>query len=107
MSSMLVSQQSAKGFAARQSSLPGLCPVAQAVEALATDAGTEARGAVFTRREIVEFLLDLCGYRLIVRYTNSSSLNRRLAAGTSFCLLSSDFSQHGIPRMIHVYPLKL
>ncbi len=63
MSSVLVAQQSARGLAARQSSLPGLCPVAQAVEVLATDAGIKARGAVFTRREIVEFLLDLCGYR--------------------------------------------
>ncbi len=63
MSSVLVAQQSARGLAARQSALPGLCPVAQAVEVLATDAGIEARGAVFTRREIVEFLLDLCGYK--------------------------------------------
>lgn len=54
MSSVLVAQQS---------SLSGLCRVAQAVEILATDAGIEARGAVFTRREIVEFLLDLCGYK--------------------------------------------
>lgn len=47
----------------RQPSLPGLCPVAQAVEILATGAGIEARGAIFTRREIVDFLLDLCGYQ--------------------------------------------
>ena len=25
-------------------------------------AGTEARGAVFTRREVVDFILDLVGY---------------------------------------------
>lgn len=63
MSSVPVAQRSTKGLAARQASLPGLCPVARAVEILATDAGIEARGAIFTRREIVEFLLDLCGYQ--------------------------------------------
>jgi hypothetical protein len=46
---------------ARQPSLPGLCPVDAAVEALATS-GVEARGAIFTRREVVDFILDLTGY---------------------------------------------
>lgn len=36
-------------------------PVQPAVEQLAT-AGVEKRGAVFTRREVVEFILDLSGY---------------------------------------------
>ena len=45
-----------------QQSLPGLCAITQAVEILATKGGIEARGAIFTRREVVEFLLDLCGY---------------------------------------------
>jgi len=36
--------------------------LALAVEALATQGGSEARGAVFTRREVVEFILDLVGY---------------------------------------------
>lgn len=40
---------------------PELCPITAAVEALAA-AGVEARGAVFTRREVVEFILDLVGY---------------------------------------------
>ncbi len=39
----------------------GECPVTTAVHALAS-AGIEQRGAVFTRREVVEFLLDLTGY---------------------------------------------
>lgn len=47
---------------ALQSSLPGLCPVTDAVEALALTSGIEARGAVFTRREVVDFILDLVGY---------------------------------------------
>ena len=33
-----------------------------AVEALASQGGVEARGAVFTRREVVDFILDLAGY---------------------------------------------
>lgn len=45
----------------RQLSLPTLCPVTEAVASLA-NAGTEARGAVFTRREVVDFVLDLAGY---------------------------------------------
>lgn len=45
-----------------QSSLPGLCPVTAAVERLAHGEGVEERGAVFTRREVVEFILDLVGY---------------------------------------------
>lgn len=44
-----------------QLSLPTLCPVTDAVAALAK-AGIEARGAIFTRREVVDFILDLTGY---------------------------------------------
>lgn len=44
-----------------QSSLPGFCPVEAALNQL-SQAGTEKRGAVFTRREVVEFILDLVGY---------------------------------------------
>ena len=46
---------------ARQASLPGLCPVDEALNQL-SQSGAEARGAVFTRREVVEFILDLVGY---------------------------------------------
>jgi hypothetical protein len=46
----------------RQDSFPGFCPLAEAVEVLATAGGIEERGAVFTRREVVDFLLDLTGY---------------------------------------------
>lgn len=44
-----------------QSSLPGMCPVEDALEKLAV-AGVEERGAIFTKREVVEFILDLSGY---------------------------------------------
>ncbi len=47
--------------ATRQSFLPGLCPLAEAVASLATS-GAEQRGAVNTRREVAEFILDLVGY---------------------------------------------
>lgn len=47
--------------ALKQLSFPGLCPLAKAVEALA-NAGIEERGAIFTRREVVDFILDLIGY---------------------------------------------
>jgi len=45
-----------------QQSFPGFCPVSEAVETLATGGGIEARGAIFTRREVVDFLLELSGY---------------------------------------------
>lgn len=47
--------------APRQPSFPGLCPITAAVDAMA-NAGVEERGAVFTRREVVDFVLDLSGY---------------------------------------------
>ena len=46
----------------RQASLLEMCPIAAAVETLANMGGIEERGAIFTRREIVDFILDLCGY---------------------------------------------
>jgi hypothetical protein len=44
-----------------QLSLPGFCPVVSALERL-SQAGMEQRGAVFTRPEVVGFMLDLVGY---------------------------------------------
>ena len=44
-----------------QTSLPGFCPIEAAVSFMA-GSGIEARGAVFTRREVVDFILDLAGY---------------------------------------------
>ena len=45
----------------RQQNLPGLSPVADALKRL-SQSGAEVRGAVFTRREVVDFILDLAGY---------------------------------------------
>ncbi|MBC6406183.1 MAG: Eco57I restriction-modification methylase domain-containing protein [Rhodospirillales bacterium] len=43
--------------------LHSFCAVIQAVEKLATQAGIEERGAIFTRREVVDFILDISGYK--------------------------------------------
>jgi len=45
-----------------QPSFPDLCPVTAAVEELARAGGIEERGAIFTRREVVDFILNLTGY---------------------------------------------
>ncbi len=45
-----------------QSSLLDLCPVTAAIEHLSSVGDTETRGAVFTRREVADFILDLCDY---------------------------------------------
>jgi hypothetical protein len=45
-----------------QPSLPGLCPISEAVSRLSHHSGIDERGAVFTRREVVDFMLDLAGY---------------------------------------------
>lgn len=38
------------------------CPAHAAAELLAQEGGIEARGAIFTRAEVVDFILDLAGY---------------------------------------------
>ncbi len=46
----------------RQASFPDLCPITAAVETLSGAGSPNQRGAVFTRPEVVEFILDLTGY---------------------------------------------
>lgn len=46
----------------RRPPAPVLSPIAAAVEEHAHAGGIEERGAIFTRREVVEFILDLAGY---------------------------------------------
>ncbi len=62
----------------RQPSLFDSCPVAAAVESLATAGGVDERGAIFTRREVVDFILDLIGY------TCDQPLHRRRMLEPSF-----------------------
>ena len=45
-----------------QPALPGMCPVTDAVNTLASGSGVEERGAIFTRPEVVDFILDVVGY---------------------------------------------
>jgi len=54
---------SAPTVSLRQASFIDFCPITEAVSALA-NAGTEERGAIFTKREVVDFLLDLTGYTI-------------------------------------------
>lgn len=44
------------------SSFPRPAAVTDAIETLASDSSIEARGAIFTRIEVVDFILDLVGY---------------------------------------------
>jgi hypothetical protein len=62
----------------RQSSLPELCPITAAVDALANAGGVEERGAIFTKRAVVEFILDLCDY------TSDHDLTQRRLLEPSF-----------------------
>lgn len=75
-----------------QDSLPGLCPIADAVEVLALTGGVESRGAVFTRREVVDFLLDLTGY------TSDKPLHRRRLLEP--CFGGGDFLLPAIERLL-------
>ncbi|MGH8331981.1 MAG: Eco57I restriction-modification methylase domain-containing protein, partial [Pseudomonas sp.] len=78
-----------------QLSLPDLCPVTAAVHALATTGGVEARGAVFTRREVVEFILDLSGYN------HDQPLHRMRLLEPSFG--GGDFLLPAIERLLDVW----
>lgn len=44
-----------------QKGLPGMCAIEEAVSVLSSS-GTEVRGAIFTKREVADFILDLVGY---------------------------------------------
>ncbi len=75
-----------------QSSLPGFCPLAAAVESLALNEDIEKRGAIFTRREVVDFILDL------VSYTPDRPLHRHRLLEPSFG--HGDFLLPAIERLL-------
>ena len=77
-----------------QPSLPGFCPIEAAIASMAAS-GVEARGAVFTRREVVEFILDLVGY------TADKSLHR--ARVLEPALGHGDFLLPTIDRLLSAY----
>lgn len=77
-----------------QPAFPGFCDLSEAVESLA-NAGTEERGAVFTRPEVVEFILDLVGY------TTDKPLHRFRVLEPSFG--GGDFLLAAVRRLLSAY----
>ena len=75
-----------------QSSFLDICPITEAVKTLANTGGIEERGAVFTRREVVEFILDLAGY------TQDQPLHKRQLLEPSFG--DGDFLLPAIDRLL-------
>lgn len=68
------------------------CPIATATEALASGGGVEVLGAIFTRIEVVNFILDLCGY------TSDRPLHKRRLLEPSFG--GGDFLLPAIERLL-------
>lgn len=66
------------GAAVTQLSIEGMCPISAALDALAEVENINERGAIFTRREVVDFILDLSGY------TARSALYKKRALEPSF-----------------------
>lgn len=79
-----------------QIALPGMDRIQAAVEQLAA-AGVEERGAVFTRREVVEFILDLTGY------TTTAALHKKRLLEPSFG--EGAFVLVAVERLIDSYKL--
>lgn len=75
----------------RPASLPGFCPVERAVEKL-SQSGIETRGAVFTKREVVDFILDL------VAYTPDRPLHKHVLLEPSFG--DGEFLQAAVERLL-------
>lgn len=59
--------------------------VVQAVEDLATSGGVEARGAIFTRPVVVDFILDLIGYKPELDLKNCRILEPSFGGGDFLC----------------------
>ncbi len=76
---------------AYQTSLPGLSQVETAVTQLA-QSGAHERGAIFTRREVVDFILDLIGYS-----SNKRLENERLLEP---CFGNGDFLLAAVERLL-------
>ena len=72
-----------------------MCPVTDAVELLANAGSVDERGAVFTRREVVDFVLDLSGY------TADKPLHRMRLLEPSFG--DGDFLLPAIERLLQAW----
>lgn len=64
-----------------QLSLPGLCSISDAALALSQSSGIDERGAIFTRRTVVDFILDLVGYTADSDLFNKSLLEPSFGGG--------------------------
>lgn len=71
-----------------------MCPIEKALKELA-DAGVEERGAIFTRREVVGFILDLIGY------TANRALHKRRILEPSFG--EGDFLLMAVERILKAW----
>ena len=72
-----------------------MCPVSDAVEFLANAGAADERGAVFTRREVVDFVLDLSGY------TTDKPLHRMRLLEPSFG--DGDFLLPAVERLLQAW----
>ncbi len=79
----------------RQPSLLDDCPVAAAVATLANSGSVDQRGAVFTRKEVVDFVLDLVGYTADQPLVRMSLLEPAFGAG--------DFLLPAVDRLLAVW----
>lgn len=75
--------------------LPTKCPISEATGNLAEEGGIEVRGAIFTRSEVVDFILDLAGY------TVDKPLHEQRLLEPSFG--GGDFLQPIIERLLRVW----
>ncbi|GGE81999.1 Eco57I restriction-modification methylase domain-containing protein [Massilia psychrophila] len=64
-----------------QPSLPGLCSITDAAFALSQSSAVDERGAIFTRRTVVDFILDLVGYTVDADLFNKTLLEPSFGGG--------------------------
>lgn len=83
---------------ALQPAFLSFCPVTEAVEKLATRGGIEERGAIYTKREVVDFILDLTGYTADAHLTDFRLLEPSFGNG--------DFLLPAIDRLLEAVALK-
>ncbi len=68
-----------------QPSLQGCCPITETVERLACESGAKERGAIYTRREVADFILDLAGYTTDQPLTDFRLLEPSCGGGDLLC----------------------
>jgi type I restriction-modification system DNA methylase subunit len=79
-----------------QSGLLGMSSVADAVGEPARGSGADERGAIFTRPEVVEFILDLVGYSPLVALNKKSLVEPSVGSGEFLLDSDKQENRHGI-----------